>query len=152
MEDYDAKQVHKLMKVHSNDIRAQKISSYSRTDYCRHVMKKKKERYLLEIEQVHKSQDDQHHVYIRTLHESQQNQHILYTFCHQSPCIKKQNHGMERLNGKAYASATKALIRSLVDPKLKPHQVKPVVFNGEAGQGHGLRIKGYQCQSTPKLQ
>ncbi|KAI8341520.1 hypothetical protein BC941DRAFT_467575 [Chlamydoabsidia padenii] len=66
--------------------------------------------------------------------------------------MKKQNYGTERFNNKAYASAAKALIRNPVDPKFQSHQVKPVVFYGDAGQGHGLRIKGYQRRSTTKLQ
>ncbi|KAI8337497.1 hypothetical protein BC941DRAFT_452348 [Chlamydoabsidia padenii] len=118
---YDAKQVHKLMKIHSNDIRAQRISSHSKTDYCLHVMKKMEqtninaiEGYLPEVEQVHKNQDDQYHVYIGTLHECQQYRHILHTFYHQSPWIKKQNYGMKRFNGKAFASVAKALIRNPV--------------------------------------
>ncbi|KAI8329737.1 hypothetical protein BC941DRAFT_476107 [Chlamydoabsidia padenii] len=104
-------------------------------------MKKKKEQtninaiegYLSEIEQVHKNQDD----------------HTMFTL---GPYMKKQNHGTERFNGKAYASVAKALIRNPVDLKLKARQVKPVVFYGDAGQGHGSRIKGYQRRSTTKLQ
>ncbi|KAI8333043.1 hypothetical protein BC941DRAFT_473694 [Chlamydoabsidia padenii] len=65
---------------------------------------------------------------------------------------QKQNYGMERFNNKAYTSAAKALTRNPVDPKLKPLQVKPVVFYGNAGQGHGSRIKGYRRRSTIKLQ
>ncbi|KAI8333457.1 hypothetical protein BC941DRAFT_473650 [Chlamydoabsidia padenii] len=90
------------MKIHSNTIQAQRISNHSRTDYRRHVMKKKKE----------------------------------------------QNYGMEEFNG----MAAKALIRNPMDLKLKPRQVEPVVFYGDAGQGYGSRIKGYQRQSTTKLQ
>ncbi|KAI8343540.1 hypothetical protein BC941DRAFT_465701 [Chlamydoabsidia padenii] len=82
----------------------------------------------------------------------QQYRHLLHTFYHQSPWIKKQNYGMERFNARAYASAAKALIRNLEDLKLKPRQVKPVVLYWNAGQGHGSRIKGYQHQSTSKLQ
>ncbi|KAI8330713.1 hypothetical protein BC941DRAFT_475350 [Chlamydoabsidia padenii] len=101
---------------------------------------------------MHKNQDDQYHVYIGTLHKSQQYRHIIHTFYYQSPWIKKQNHGMERFNGKAYASVAKALIRNPVELKLKPRQAKPIVFYGDTGQGYGSKIKEYQRQSTTKLQ
>ncbi|KAI8339995.1 hypothetical protein BC941DRAFT_468274 [Chlamydoabsidia padenii] len=87
-----------------------------------------------------------------TLYESQQYRHLLYTFYHQSPQTKRQNYGMERFNGKAYESAANAFIQNPVDSKFTPHQAKPVVFYGDAGQGHGSRIKGYQRQSITKLQ
>jgi hypothetical protein len=58
----------------------------------------------------------------------------------------------EKIHRQGLSSCVKSLLKSTQDRKGEGRPVETLVFYGNAGQGHGSRIKGHDRRNTNKMQ